>query len=389
MRLLHLLLAMLVTTAVAGAAQPPQVDSKPALERLKANPNDSAALNQYLGDNLRRVIASMDTDAKAAEQTLKDMKQVLETLQPEAEPAKRALAQAKNLIGVYEQQVEMARTPLEEVEKQLKAKPDDPKIISMYAAKVQRQISPILRTDPNKAEAILKAAKELLGKVQGEAKSEAAKQAFTRADQGLARMQSSIDSIKRLNSLVGQNAAPLKVESWVNGTPLTDADLKGKVVLLDFWAVWCGPCIATFPHLREWQEKYADKGLTIVGLTRYYGYTWDQATSRATRPAPKPRPQAAPNAKPAVAPAAEPVAKPTPAEEQEMLKKFAEHHKLQHRFAIQTDNSLAEYYAVTGIPHVVVIDQTGKIRLIRVGSGEQNAKDVEAMIVSLLGGAAK
>ena len=71
---------------------------------------------------------------------------------------------------------------------------------------------------------------------------------------------------------------PLAVKNWVNGTQLTDADRKGKVVLLDFWAVWCGPCIATFPHLREWNEKYADKGLVVIGLThKDYGFVWDEA----------------------------------------------------------------------------------------------------------------
>ena len=99
----------------------------------------------------------------------------------------------------------------------------------------------------------------------------------------LIRLGSSIERAKRLAALVGKDATPLEAEAWVNGTPLADADLKGKVVLLDFWAVWCGPCIATFPHLREWQEKYADKGLVIVGLTDYYNFTWDEAAGRPTR----------------------------------------------------------------------------------------------------------
>jgi len=57
---------------------------------------------------------------------------------------------------------------------------------------------------------------------------------------------------------------------------------------------------------------------------------------------------------------------------------------LHHRFAIQKDKALAEYYAVSGIPHVVLIDREGKIRLIRVGSGDKNAKDIGEMLEKLV-----
>jgi len=47
-------------------------------------------------------------------------------------------------------------------------------------------------------------------------------------------------------------------------TTLDPKTLEGKVVLLDFWATWCGPCIAEFPHLKRLYEQYRDKGLEIV-----------------------------------------------------------------------------------------------------------------------------
>ena len=178
----------------------------------------------------------------------------------------------------------------------------------------------------------------------------------------LASVQRFLDAARKQHALIGQPAAPLKVEAWVNGTPLTDDDLKGKVVLLDFWAVWCGPCIATFPHLRQWQEEYGDKGLVMIGLTRYYNFTWDEEANKAVH-------------------STKPV---SPADEQAMLAKFAAAHNLKHRLAVQADDSLSDYYGVTGIPHVVVIDQQGIVRMMKVGSGEANAKAIEGLIAELL-----
>ena len=52
----------------------------------------------------------------------------------------------------------------------------------------------------------------------------------------------------------------------LDGKTLSNDSLKGKVVLLNVWASWCGPCQSEFPDLIELQEKYGDKGFTVVGL---------------------------------------------------------------------------------------------------------------------------
>ena len=56
------------------------------------------------------------------------------------------------------------------------------------------------------------------------------------------------------------------VSGWINSEPLRMTDLRGKVVLIDFWTYTCINCIRTFPHLKEWHAKYADKGLVVVGV---------------------------------------------------------------------------------------------------------------------------
>jgi hypothetical protein len=56
-----------------------------------------------------------------------------------------------------------------------------------------------------------------------------------------------------------------------------------------------------------------------------------------------------------------------------------------HRFGIQEEgDTLSDYYGVSGIPHVVVLDKEGKVRMIRVGSGKQNAEDIDHLLAELL-----
>jgi thiol-disulfide isomerase/thioredoxin len=54
--------------------------------------------------------------------------------------------------------------------------------------------------------------------------------------------------------------------TWLNSPPLSMEKLRGKVVLIDFWEYTCSNCIQTYPYLKQWHQKYADKGLVIVGV---------------------------------------------------------------------------------------------------------------------------
>ena len=71
---------------------------------------------------------------------------------------------------------------------------------------------------------------------------------------------------KELNTMIGKPAPAISLKEWTNSKPLTLADLKGKIVLVDFWATWCGPRIAAVPHNNEMMKKYADKGVVIIGV---------------------------------------------------------------------------------------------------------------------------
>ena len=250
---------------------------------------------------------------------------------------------------------------------EIKKHPASVPLASAYNEAVMQSIREVTASDPDEARKRLQSWKELLASLDTSAAPmqnlvENTRRSITVQERSLATDRNHFE-------LVGKPAIPLDVQDWMNGSPLTDADLKGKVVLLDFWAVWCGPCIAAFPHLRELNEKYAQRGLVIVGVTQYYQHEWDDKAKR-TRRAQSPQ-------------------EVTPAQEQATLVKFAKHHQLKYRIAVTRKTSdFSNAYGVKGIPQFVLIDRSGIVRLIRVGYGAKQAHDMEAKVAELCGDSA-
>ena len=88
-----------------------------------------------------------------------------------------------------------------------------------------------------------------------------------RVDIILDSLKRPIEAQKIRRTLVEGTQFPEFNEKDVTGQPLSSVNYKGKVVLIDFWATWCRPCVAELPNTLKVYEKYHDKGFEIIGVS--------------------------------------------------------------------------------------------------------------------------
>ena len=75
------------------------------------------------------------------------------------------------------------------------------------------------------------------------------------------------ESGNRAQLKVGEIAPPIKAAGWVNGDPVQNQDLRGKVIVVDAWATWCWPCRQQAPHIVKTYQKFKDQNVAFIGLT--------------------------------------------------------------------------------------------------------------------------
>lgn len=110
----------------------------------------------------------------------------------------------------------------------------------------------------------------------GDAMRAAANGASPSADNGSAMMSAATQSARQNAAMLRVSAPALPVEGdapslagateWLNSPPLTNASLRGKVVLVDFWTYSCINCLRTLPYVKAWARKYRNDGLVVIGV---------------------------------------------------------------------------------------------------------------------------
>ena len=123
----------------------------------------------------------------------------------------------------------------------------------------------------------------------------------------------------------------------VEGGRVTLASLKGKVVVLDMWATWCGPCIAEMPDYAEFARKNQPRGVEVVGIVFASG-------------------------------------------EPQEVQDFVREHRIPYRQLLGPEELLDSYGATSGFPTTFVIDAQGMIRLKLLGAVPQKFEKLQKAV---------
>jgi thiol-disulfide isomerase/thioredoxin len=144
-------------------------------------------------------------------------------------------------------------------------------------------------------------------------------------------------------AFIGRTAPEIISPVWINSDPQSLSDLRGKVVMVEFWTFGCYNCRNVEPQIKKWHRTYADRGLVVIGI-----HTPEFSYEKAV----------------------------------DAVKSYVQEKKIPYAVAIDNDFTIWNQYQNHYWPAIYLIDKQGVIRYIRVGEGSY--AETERMIQNLL-----
>lgn len=178
------------------------------------------------------------------------------------------------------------------------------------------------------------------------------------ADRAIAEIDRMQAATKAKAALIGE-AAPELHFKWSSKSGLKKlSDLKGQVVVLDFWATWCGPCIGSFPQVREHVEHFKGLPVTFLGVTSIQG----QVSNLEAKPI---------------------NTKGDPQKEIGLIPAFMKKHDMTWDVAVSDESVFNPDYGIKGIPFVAIVAPDGTVRYAGIHPGDPEG-DIDGKVTGLL-----